>query len=151
MPPITGLGVSDGVVVGQVDTITDPSLYDDFYGGVDPTGGAFVPAPGGFTSSDGINAVAPSGNNNPNPTGRWMTTAQAVIQSATKALSTYVSGSPSAATPPALRPGVSPKPSVAITTAAGKNNFLLIGGVVVAAVRSEEHTSELQSLTNLVC
>src|SRR5437660_12811320 len=93
MPPITGLGVSDGVVVGEVDTITDPSLYDDFYGGVDPTGGAFVPAPRGLTSSDGISAVETTGKNNPNPTAGWRTKIHAVIHTATKALSTSVSGS----------------------------------------------------------
>lgn len=110
--------------------VLDPALTDLSYGGVDPTGGQFMPAPGTITA-DGTSAISPSGDNNPNPTGGWMQSAAQIVQAASSAFSTYVKGSPAVATPPALRPGTSPTIAASLT----KNNTLLIvGGVAVAGV-----------------
>lgn len=64
---------------------------------------AFIADPSGSTAVSPVGL--PDGGSNPNNDGGFMQGLSTVLTAAQKSFSTYVSGSPAVATPPAVRPG----------------------------------------------
>ena len=138
-----GFNTADGTLGSDV------AMYDPSSGGIiapDVSGvdlGGFMPggftyspqSPGGGMSADPFGITAISGNPavNPNKTGDWMTTAQLLLNSANKAFTTYVSGSPSVAIPPAKKPTGLFSTGTTVGTTTGVN-WPVVGGAVAVGV-----------------
>jgi hypothetical protein len=125
------LAPTDGSIYDTLlsNQVVDPSLQSTDIYAINPTGSSFVPSPGPVTV-DGTSSIGNAAN--PNPTGGWQTTALQIINAASKGFSTYVQGSPSVATPPALRPGTHP-PSTAGAVASG-NKFIMVAALVIGGI-----------------
>jgi hypothetical protein len=125
-------GGMDVSPAGQVNNVLPSGIMDILnYTGSPP----FVP-PVSSSSSDpmGISSTIGSNNsaNNPNPTGGWELLASSILNNATKAFSTFVSGSPSAAVPGAKKP-TGMTTSNMFTTSTGQTNWALIVLIIAAS------------------
>lgn len=114
---IPGYDASTGTYIGQA-----------------AAGSSFVPSPSYATSDpSGIGSINPNPAVNPTPTGSWMTSAMGILNSAGKGFSTFVTGSPSAGVPAALRTLTGKQQAGVFTTASGQTNWAMVLAVVALA------------------
>lgn len=142
IPDFNYSGSNSGINVSQYDPNNPPVVPSDDlssifgYSGFMPSPADYAPsALGGAMVADpsGSTAVSGAPTSNPNNTGGWMTVAQTFLNDATKAFTTYSSGSPSAAIPPAKRPGATKGASSPSGGLAGVN-WMVVGGAIVVGV-----------------
>lgn len=101
--------------------------------------GQFASMPGGANINSGIatpdgNAIYTDPNANATPTGGYLSALASVAASASKAMTTFIAGSPSVAIPAAKIPQGKTVGGGFLTTSTGATNWTTVGIIVVVGI-----------------